>query len=133
MRQQYHHRKIGSDTHVWDVNKIVEQLAALPVCAVALSDIEELDEAFWFGEDNGPAPTCRNIALHAKLIAEVDLRYPVILCPQGRVIDGMHRICKALIRGDKTIKAVRLEKMPPPDYFNVDLDDLPYDSAPLRL
>jgi len=44
-------------------------------------------------------------------------------------MDGMHRVCKALISGLKTIKAVKLLAMPEPDYVAVPIDQLPYERA----
>jgi hypothetical protein len=41
-------------------------------------------------------------------------------------MDGMHRVCKALIEGRETISAVRFEEDPEPDYINVHPDSLPY-------
>ena len=80
----------------------------------------------WF-EDSDGSPSCRKVAFHAKLIEETDLAHPVILGADGRVMDGMHRVCKAWMRGDKTIKVVRFEVDPEPDYVDVDLKSLPYD------
>lgn len=59
-----------------------------------LSAIRELDEPFWFG-DNGNPPTCRAVAEHAMLMNAVDPRHPIILSADGRVMDGMHRVCTA--------------------------------------
>ena len=53
--------------------------------------------------------------------------HPIILCSDGRLMDGMHRVCKALNHGHETIKAIRLEELPEPDHIDVDLDDLLYD------
>jgi hypothetical protein len=97
---------------------------------VSLTEIVELDEPFWFGAD-GDAPTCRKIVDHARLMREVDLSFPVILSADGRVMDGMHRVCRALLDELKTINAVRFTKDPEPDYVGVDPDDLPYDSIAL--
>lgn len=41
-------------------------------------------------------------------------------------MDGMHRVGKALLEGNKTIKAVRFEETPEPDYIDVKPDELPY-------
>jgi hypothetical protein len=67
----------------------------LPVKDLALSLIHELNECFWF---EGARPTCREAAIHAKLIAETDLNHPIILCADGRVMDGMHRGRRYLVR-----------------------------------
>jgi len=93
-----------------------------------LESVRELDEAFWFSHD-GDSPTCRRIAEHALLINQTSLEHPIVLDPNGRVMDGMHRVCKAVIRGVKTIKAVKLLTMPEPDFVGVPIDQLPYGRA----
>ena len=126
MRRQYHPHKTEQGTLIWDVHRLVELSRGLPVKKVPLELIPELDQRSWFEEDESP-PTCRDVARHAKLIQETDLEHPVILGADGRVMDGMHRVCKALIEGCKTVKAVQFEKDPEPDHKNISLDELPYD------
>lgn len=126
MRQQYHSRTVGGDRHTWDVNKLVEIAKGLPVKDVSLSEIKELDEVYWHDDSGAPA-TARNIAVHAMLIYQCDLDYPIILDAHGRIMDGMHRCCRALIEGRKTIKAVQFEENPEPHFINVEIADLPHD------
>ena len=57
---------------------------------------------------------------------ESDLAFPVILSSDGRVMDGMHRICKALLQGLDCVDAVRSVRDPEPDDIGVDPDDLTY-------
>jgi hypothetical protein len=109
----------------WDIDRLVELSAGFTPIDVPLSEIRELDETFWFDAE-GDEPTCRRVALHAKLMNETDLRHPIVLSRDGRVMDGMHRVCKALIEGRDTIRAVRFEADPDPDYVGVDPDELPY-------
>jgi len=61
-----------------------------------------------------------------RLIEEVDLSHPIILGFDGRVMDGMHRIAKALLQGRTTISAVQFEIQLEPDYRNCRPEDLPY-------
>jgi hypothetical protein len=77
--------------------------------------------------------TCRHVADHARLINEAELGHPVILSSDGRIMDGMHRVLKALIQGESHIRAVRFPADPEPDFVGVDPDDLPYDEDPLVL
>ena len=56
-----------------------------------------------------------NLLFHMKRIQEADMSYPIIQHPDGWILDGWHRICRAILEGRTTIKCVRLEKMPPPD------------------
>ena len=125
MRRQYHSRLVEGRRLMWDVHRLIELSKDFPVEQVALSALAELDEPFWF--DVPTKPTCREIASHAQLIWETDLAYPIILSSNGRVMDGMHRVCKAWLEGKQMISAVRFQQDPAPDYVNVDLDDLPYD------
>jgi len=108
---------------IWDVHRLIELAKPLAVKTVALSSIHELDESFWF---EGESPTCREVAAHAKLIAETDLKYPIILCAEGRVMDGMHRVARAILDGIPTIRAVQFVTDPEPDFRNCSPEDLPY-------
>lgn len=128
MRRQYHFRPTDRGTLIWDVHRLIELSRGLPVIAVPLAEIAELDETFWFDAADD-TPTCRAVALHAKLIDETDLAHPIILSADGRVMDGMHRVGKALNLGRSTINAVRFPADPEPDHVDVAPDDLPYDET----
>ncbi len=54
--------------------------------------------------------TVKEVAQHAKLIDQTDLSFPIILCHEGRVMDGMHRVAKAHLLGLLTINAVQFKK-----------------------
>lgn len=125
MRKQYHFRKKGKDTLIWDIDRLVSLTRQLKTIELPLREIRELDEAFWYSLPSD-IPTCRSVANHAKLIQESSLEHPVILCPEGRIMDGMHRVCKAYISRKETIKAKQLDMMPEPDYINVPAAELPY-------
>jgi hypothetical protein len=49
---------------------------------------------------------------HMKSVLAADLTKPIILDRDGWLIDGRHRICKALLEGHQTIKAVRFAENP---------------------
>lgn len=130
MRKQYHLRPSVDGLLAWDVDRLVRLTSELPRKEVPLAEIRELDEPFWFLGDDA-VPTCREVADHARLIGETDLRYPIILSADGRVMDGMHRVAKAYLEGHATILAVRFEVDPEPDFAGVAEDALPYeDGAP---
>ena len=129
MRKQYHLRKSAAGLLAWDVDRLIALTADLAPRAVPLASIRELDEPFWF-DGGGEAATCRAVADHARLINEADLRYPIILGADGRVMDGMHRVAKAYLEGREVIAALQLAVDPPPDFVGVDEAELPYESAP---
>jgi len=95
---------------------------------VPLRLIRELDEPFWFG-GGSDAATCRAIVEHARLIGAADLRFPIILSSDGRVMDGMHRVAKAALLGHETIDAVQFASDLEPDFVDVQPEDLPYEDT----
>jgi hypothetical protein len=125
VRKQYYFRHSADGLLAWDVDRLVALSASLPRVRVRVTDIAELDRAC--GIDGTPESlTYRQLADHARLIEETDLRHPIILSATGNVMDGMHRVMKALNAGLSMIDAVRFVEDPAPDYVNVQPDDLPY-------
>ena len=125
MRKQFHFRPSQQGYYAWDVDRLVALTKNFKHKRVKLDSIREIDENFWFGDKNDE-PTCRAIVEHARLIQEADLALPIILSSDGRVMDGMHRVAKALLEGYETIEAVKFSQDPEPDYEDVQPDDLPY-------
>ena len=125
MRKQYHFRASPDGLRAWDVDRLVELTKGLRRERVPLTSIREIDEAYWSNEGTTQL-TCRDVVEHARLIQDCDFIHPVILSHDGRVMDGMHRICKALLLGHEDIEAARFENDPDPDYIGVHPDDLPY-------
>jgi hypothetical protein len=124
LRKQYHFRPGPDGLRAWDVHRLIALAEPLPVIQVPLAAIRELDEPYWF--DHGYAPTCRAVAEHARLIQEVDVGFPIILSADGRVMDGMHRVAKALLLNLDGLPAKRFVEDPAPDHVGVAPDDLPY-------
>lgn len=128
MRPQYHFRKSPEGLCAWNVHRLVERTRDFTREKVPLSAIRELDEPYW-SDDGAQRLTCRDVVEHARLMLDCDLSCPVILSSDGRVMDGMHRICKALLQGLDEVDAVRFNQDPEPDYIGVDPEDLPYDAG----
>ena len=98
---------------------------ARDVRAVTVDSVREVDTVYWF-DSSTAAPTVRAIVEHARLMLDADLSFPVILGPDGRVMDGMHRIARAMLEGTKEVSAVRFLTLPEPDYRACQPADLPY-------
>lgn len=128
MRKQYHFRQSDQGLLAWDIDELIGLTAKLQPIEVPLGTIRELDEPYWYASE-GDEPTCRSIAEHMRLVQETDLAHPIILCPEGRVMDGMHRVVKAFLEGRTSLLAYRLPVLPPPDHMDVAPDDLPYDEG----
>ena len=126
MRKQYHFKHVGEDVLIFDVGKLVKLSEALPVIEVELSNISEFDENFWY-QSKGDEPTCKSICDHYKLVEAASLDFPILLNADGTLMDGMHRVCKAYLKGMKMIKAKRFTTQLSHDFENKHPDELPYE------
>ena len=126
MRPQYHFRRSPQGLCAWNVRRLVELSRDLPREWIPLSTSRELDKPYWSNEGT-QILTCREVVDHARLMLDSDLAFPIILSSDGRIMDGMHRVCKALFENRTEIEAVRFVRDPAPDYTDVHPDDLPYD------
>ena len=124
MRKQYHFRLGQQGLDAWDVDRLISLSAGLPVIDVPLASIREIDSEYWY--DHGYRPTVRSVAEHARLIAEADLSWPILLSHDGTVMDGMHRVARALGDGAATIRAVQFVSPVEPDYRGCKPNELPY-------
>jgi hypothetical protein len=101
----------------WWTESLWAASAGLPVVNVPIAEIREFDEDCWF---SGRAPSCREVAEHARRIQQADLSHPVILRSDGQLMDGGHRIAKAWLEGREVVDAVRFAVDPEPDWVELD-------------
>jgi hypothetical protein len=125
VRKQYHFWPSDNGVLAWDVHRLIELSRDLPRIRVPVESIAELDQVYWFDGEH-ERPTCRKVLQHLRLIEETDLAHPIILGADGRVMDGMHRVAKAVLEERETIEAVRFATDPEPDYVGRKPSELPY-------
>ena len=125
MHKQYHFWPGKKGLDAWDVDRLVELSQELAVIEVPLASIGEVDSNYWFGGGFGDS-TVRKVVEHMQLVQDVDPAFPIILGVDGRVMDGMHRIARAHLEGKPTIRAVRFDMHPEPDFRDCSPEELPY-------
>lgn len=113
-RESHSHVVAGRRAHWW-TDRLWAAATDLPIETVHIDSIAEFDMDCWFG---GRAPTCREVAEHARRIHAADLSYPVILSADGVLMDGGHRIAKAYLMGETTVQARRFLDDPEPDWID---------------
>ncbi len=123
MRKQYYFRVSPRGLLAWDVERLVLLSRDFPVRRVPLAQIRELDESV---SGEGEPLTWRSFVMHVQLLDAAELTYPIILAANGAVMDGRHRVAKALRDGKSSIDAVQFPEDPPPDYVDCRPDELPY-------
>ncbi len=90
----------------WQVSRLFELVKNLPVLEIPLDHLN----LRYTHEDL----TLREMVMHIKAIQDSDLSFPIILDEDGELMDGRHRIMKAMLNGEETIKAVRFDENPTP-------------------
>lgn len=95
---------------VWVVANLIEHAKALTPFDLPLAAIYT-GVHVW-----EPIKSPYEFAQHMRRVLDVDTTHPVILDQEGFIMDGWHRVTRALIDGKATIPAVRFEKTPPCDY-----------------
>lgn len=123
VRKQYHFRPSPAGLYAWDVQRLIALADQLPTEDIALDQVAEIDENWWYAHES--EPTVRSIVEHVRLMNDVDLAHPIIVDPDGRLMDGMHRVAQALLLGHTTIKAKRLPVLPEPDHSDYQTDEPP--------
>ena len=127
VRLQYHFRNTENGLDAWNVTRLIDLSKDLPVKMINPSAIAELRTNHWYFHGSS-VPSPQSIIEHIQLIMACDLAHPIILDKQGRVMDGMHRICKAIIDNVTEIPAVQFTTDPEPDYTNCNSEELPYNT-----
>ncbi|KKS16779.1 MAG: hypothetical protein UU74_C0033G0011 [Candidatus Woesebacteria bacterium GW2011_GWA1_41_7] len=95
--------------HQWSVARLVTLSRNLPVFDAPLNCLNIYTKY---------EITLRELVAHIQAVNKADLRYPIILDEDGEIMDGRHRIMKAILKGQDTIKAVRFDKNPDPCRIN---------------
>lgn len=58
--------------------------------------------------------TLREMAMHMRAVNAADLEKPIILDEDGELMDGRHRLIKAMLTSAETVNAVRFDENPSP-------------------
>lgn len=87
------------------IHKALRKAKDLPVVEMVMTEMYIAYPAF--NIDN-----LRDFVQHAKMVNDADLSYPVLMNQDGHIIDGRHRLAKALLTGAKTIKVKRFKSDP---------------------
>jgi hypothetical protein len=99
-------------TLVWDVEHLISKTKNLGSFQWEIPS-SFLEEYSWGDE---------HPSTHLQRVLDANLESPIIIW-DGIVLDGCHRVCKALAQGRNTISAVEIVNIPPP---KDSLDSNPY-------
>jgi len=97
-------------SHEWSVARLIQLSKDLDVFEIPLEHLN-----VYYSYDR---LTLRDMVMHMIATRDASLDYPIILDEDGELMDGRHRIMKALYLGKSTILAVRFEENPTPCKVN---------------
>ena len=114
-KRHYYARRRGNVRQIYYVERLWElasEQRAFDMPVVLFN----LDVDVWFRRRRA---TVRRLLRHLRRIEAADLSYPIILSESGSVMDGYHRLAKAVFRQYSTIRVVQFQSDPPPDEIHV--------------
>lgn len=97
------------DNKVWGVSRLIDRAKHLKPFKIPLMGLNIYD--YYPKIDS-----MRDFVAHMRNVLDADLTKPIILDEDGYVMDGKHRIAKALLEEKEYILAVRFDETPPCDY-----------------
>jgi hypothetical protein len=121
-----HTSKFNEEGH-YDVYKLREYADNFPTVDVSLDTLKHLmseENDCWTDKEGNRVSPVQIIAdwweaqnnplwkQHVDKISGADLDYPIWLNEEGHLIDGMHRVTKAFLKKEQTIKAKILGDLP---------------------
>lgn len=96
--------------HHWSVARLFKLSESLPIMEIP---IDHLNVYYKYKR-----LSLRDMVMHIHAVNNADLSYPIILDEDGELLDGRHRIMKAMLTNVATIKAVRFDENPHPCYVD---------------
>jgi hypothetical protein len=97
----------------WYVDDLWELASDMPVVRVSVNYLWEMykDNWYWF-DSNEERINYDKFLHHYKRCQEADLNYPILIFPDNKIADGVHRLVKAKLLGLDTISAVLFDHLP---------------------
>lgn len=100
---------------LWYVSSLVEYAKSMEVQTIKVEDIRAVKLNLPLLKDHGV--THLEIAYHMRVSMNANMDYPIILAQDGRIMDGHHRVIKALAMGIPEVKVVQFNIDPEPDKY----------------
>lgn len=104
----------NGDGKKWSVARLIKLAEDFPVYEVPVFTFPTY---FWPWEDDLNLDT---FISHVNRVQSADLDIPLLISPSGGIIDGMHRLCKAVLEKKETIKVKYFKELPRPDCTDKD-------------
>jgi len=101
---------INSKGSIWRTQTLIEASKDLPIENYQVKRLPEATVIRW------KLVNVHDYCVHYKRVMNADLSIPIILSPNGFIMDGYHRCIKAICEGIKVLPCRELIILPEPDF-----------------
>lgn len=95
---------------VWKTASLIEAALKLPIFQLDITKVSIEEVLRW------KIVNLRDYLNHYRRVAQADLSSPLILRSDGYIMNGWHRVIKALFEGVKQLPAKKFQVDPEPDF-----------------
>jgi len=106
----FHEQSCRIGKHEWSVPRLVQLSSDLQVFDLPIAHMNLYAELGTY--------TLREFAGHVKAVINADMTKPIIIDEDGEIMDGRHRVMRAILEGIHSVKAVRFLENPTPCRVN---------------
>lgn len=103
---------IDEEGNIWKTSTLIKESKSLPIIKFKVNSIS-IDEILQWKLSN-----IRDYCIHYKRVTNANLKFPIILRDDGYIMDGWHRLIKAMVDGIEYLPARKFEVNPKPDFKN---------------
>jgi hypothetical protein len=115
--------RLGESLRIWEVDRLLALAEDLPVEVISVSSLPGADEVGWIGRpEHFGRLTIRDVVEHIRRVQGADLARPLILSCEGWLMDGFHRLARALLDGVNELPVRQFRADPEPDRIRPLLD-----------
>jgi hypothetical protein len=107
----------GKEEWIWNVPMLwaaAAKAVASGAARIQFRPLRELPRFEALSWSKGPI-TEEELDEHLERIRIADLELPIILSANGDIMDGLHRLAKAILMHHESIKVIQFSMTPPPD------------------
>ncbi len=107
---------------VWRAEDLWGAAKGVPTIDLPVDDfVDQLNGTCWTQGDEEVTPNW--VLCHTRRILNAE-DYPIIIDQDGIILDGVHRLCRAVLEGREVIATQRLTVLPEPIYI-VEAEQVP--------
>ena len=99
--------RIREFKYTWDVYKLWEISKKISIKKVNPKALEENLNCDMWGFSKGDF-TGHTFLAHMKRIEDADFSHPLLVTEEGKILDGCHRLCKAIYNKHKSVNIIVL-------------------------